>query len=65
MAGSALVAAVLPKLILASEGAVGPSAPRGVRHRPEAAVLNQPGEMLVQCGNSLCTPELPDPAQAG
>lgn len=34
VAGSAVVAAVLPKLISASEGAVGRSASRGLRHGP-------------------------------
>lgn len=70
MAGSAVVAAALPKLTSASEGAAGPSAPRGSGTDPElqggeAAVLNQPGETSVQCVNNPCTPHLPDPAQAG
>lgn len=70
MAGTALVEAALPKLTFASEGAAGPSAPQGSGTDPElqgreAAVLNQPGEMPVQCVNNPCAPHLPDPAQAG
>jgi len=56
VAGSAAVAAALPKLTSASEGAVGPSVPRSLGHGPlsgrggsQSREISLGGGMLGQC----------------